>query len=274
MSPLIDAPRLLESLDRVALFDLRWDLTDPEAGRKRYLEAHIPGALFVDVERDLTGTGPGRHPLPDPADFASTLGGFGLRPGDDVVVYDDTGGGVAARLWWMLEAIGHRGHVAVLDGGWNAWVDAGFRVESGEQAPIPAHYPAPSRGFTGVVDRELVRHERSHLLLDARSPDRYRGETEPVDPKAGHIPGAVNYPWEESLDVNGRFKAAPTLRDQLSALGADRRPVIVSCGSGVTACHVALAMEIAGLPRPRLYPGSFSDWSRTELPVVTGPDPR
>ena len=271
--PLIDPPELAERLGSVALFDVRWDLADPDAGRRRYLAGHIPGAVFVDVERDLAAPGgPGRHPLPPTADFARTLGRLGVGAATDVVVYDDAGGSVAARLWWMVSAIGHRGAVRLLDGGWQAWVETGFPTEEGEVSPAPVSYPAPPPSWQRVVDRHQVA-SGSHLLFDARSPERYRGETEPVDPRAGHIPGAVNVPWQGNLLPNGRFKDAASLRRRFSALGADRRPVIVSCGSGINACHLALAMEIAGLARPLLYAGSFSDWSRSDLEVVTGPHP-
>lgn len=273
--PLITVPELHEDLSDVALFDIRWELTDVTAGRKRYLEGHVPGAVFVDLEKDLTGVeGPGRHPLPTPAQFAATLGRLGVGPYSDVVVYDDVGGGVAARMWWMLSAISHRGTVRVLDGGWRAWVEAGYPTATEDVVPAGAVYPQPSQGFGGVIRREEVAAMRSHLLLDARSPERYRGEIEPVDPRAGHIPGAVSAPWQGNLSPDGQFKDATALRRRFEAVGADRRPVVVSCGSGVNACHLALAMELAGLPRPQLYEGSFSDWSRSDLPVVAGPHPR
>lgn len=272
--PLITAPELHENLAGVSLFDIRWDLTDPEAGRRRYLEGHIPGAVFVDLDTDLSAEeGPGRHPLPDPATFAATLGRLGVGPGSSVVVYDDAGGGIAARMWWMLHAIGHRGTARVLDGGFRSWADAGYEVQTGDVEPAPVSYPPPHQGYRGTVDRGAVRAAPGYLLLDARSPERYRGETEPVDPRPGHIPGAINTPWQASLDKAERFRDATFLRRRFQALGADRRPVVVSCGSGVTACHLALAMEIAGLPRPLLYPGSYSDWSRSDLPVIEGPHP-
>ncbi|MFP3914250.1 MAG: sulfurtransferase [Actinomycetota bacterium] len=271
--PLISPPELHESLDRVALFDLRWDLSDPTGGRARYRTGHIPGAAFVDLEEDLSAReGAGRHPLPDPGDFALTLGRLGVGPRSDVVVYDDAGGSVASRLWWMLEAVGHRGTVRLLDGGWPAWQSSGYEVSTTDVVPAPVHYPAPA-GYRGTIDRDGVRSAHGHLLLDARSRERYRGETEPVDPRPGHIPGAVSAPWEENLAGDGRFADAATLRRSYQSLGADRRPTIVSCGSGVTSCHLALALKLAGLPRPLLYPGSYSDWSRSDLPVVEGPYP-
>lgn len=270
--PLISAPEMHESLTEVKLFDLRWDLSDPSEGRRRYREGHIPGAVFVDLERDLTATdGPGRHPLPDPADFALTLGRLGVGPHSDVVVYDDVGGSVAARMWWMLEALGHRGTTRVLDGGWQAWKEAGYEISTAEVAPAPMHYPLPPGGYRGTIDRRGVASAKGHVLLDARSPERYRGEVEPVDPRAGHVPGAISAPWEQNLRGDGTFKDAAALRRHYEALGANRRPVIVSCGSGVTSCHLALSLQLAGLPRPLLYAGSFSDWSRSDLPVTEGP---
>lgn len=270
--PLISVPELHESLREVRLFDIRWDLTDPSAGRARYREGHIPGAAFVDLERDLTGPeGPGRHPLPSAAEFAGTLGRLGVGPHSNVVVYDDASGSIAARMWWMLEALGHRGTARVLDGGWQAWQRSGFETSTEDVVPAPVDYPTPPGGYRGTVDRAEVASATGHVLMDARSPERYRGEVEPVDPRAGHIPGAVNTPWQGNLEDDGRFKDPTELRHRYESLGADRRPVIVSCGSGVTSCHVALSLELAGLPRPQLYPGSFSDWSRSELPVAEGP---
>ncbi len=269
--PLITVPELHEELGEVALFDIRWDLADPAAGRARYLEGHIPGAVFVDLDEELAGPpGAGRHPLPPPAEFASTLGRLGVGRGSDVVVYDDAGGSVAARMWWMVRAIGHRGTVAVLDGGWQAWVESGFATETGNVVPAGGSYPPPGPTYTGTIDIEGVTSGASRLLLDARAPERYRGDVEPIDPRAGHIPGAVNTPWTQNLAADGRLKHPATLRRRFAALGADRRPVVVSCGSGVTACHLALALEVAGLPRPALFPGSFSEWSTSERPVETG----
>ena len=261
MSPMI-APEVVP--DDARIFDLRWSLADPSGGRNAYLAGHVPGAVFVDLDRDLAAppSMDGRHPLPDPSDFAAALGRLGLTPDDPVVVYDDSGGAVAARLWWMLRAIGHE-RVWVLDGGFQAWVEAGLAVETGEVTPAPAHYPTPA-GFRGVATRDDL-HDRA--LVDARAPERYRGEIEPVDPKAGHIPGAVNRPYTESLDATGRFLPSEDLADRFSDLGD--RPVVY-CGSGVNSCHLALAMVAAGIDMPDVYVGSFSEWSRRDLPVETG----
>lgn len=274
MSPaLITVPELQGRLGSVALFDLRWDLLDPASGRRRYLEGHVPGAVFVDLDRDLVGgAGGGRHPLPGTDEFVATLGRLGVGLHSDVVMYDDVGGSVAARMWWMLRDIGHRGTARLLDGGWQAWRDSGYPVAPDDVTPAPVVYPPPNRGWRSIVDRDQVA-VTTHLILDARAAERYRGETEPIDPKAGHIPQAVNLPWTDNIAPDGRMIDAGGLRRRFERLGADRRPVIVSCGSGVNACHLALAMEIAGLPRPTLYPGSFSDWAGADMPVAEGPEP-
>jgi thiosulfate/3-mercaptopyruvate sulfurtransferase len=264
--PLISPTELSQVLGDVTLFDLRWSLTASTPGRLSYEKAHIPGAVFVDLDRDLAATsGDGRHPLPAVDDFVTTLGDLGLSPEDDVVVYDDQGGAVAARLWWMLESIGHPGQVRVLDGGLQEWVGQGFHVDTGTVTPEPAAYP-PVAGYTGVVRHDEL---EGRYVADLRSAERYRGETEPVDPKAGHIPGAVNFPLADNLD-SGRFRASRDLARLYRDFPDDG---VVSCGSGVNACHGALALVIAGRPMPDVYIGSFSDWSRRDLPVATGPNP-
>jgi thiosulfate/3-mercaptopyruvate sulfurtransferase len=271
-SSLVSVPELHEELGDVALFDVRWSLADPHGGRDAYRAGHVPGAVFVDLEGDLCGPrdGGGRHPLPAPGAFAATLGRLGLTPRSDVVVYDDSSGAVASRMWWMLRSIGHRGGVRILDGGWRAWHEAGFDIETGDVVPAAGAYPPPPHGFAGVAPMEAIGSTANQLLLDARSPERFRGEHEPVDPRAGHIPGAVNLPWQSLVAPDGRMRDATDLRRRLTALGADRRPVVVSCGSGVTSCHLALALELAGLPRPLLYVGSFSEWARTDRRVEGG----
>ena len=264
--PLISATELSHALGEVKLFDLRWSLTAPIPGRVSYEEGHIPGAVFVDLDRDLAAEeGDGRHPLPAADDFAATLGRLGLSPDDAVVLSDDQGGAVAARMWWMLESIGHPGQVRVLDGGLQEWVSQWLPPRTGSVTPNPAFYPAVA-GYTGVVRHDEL---EGRYLVDLRSPERYRGETEPVDPKAGHIPGAVNLPLADNLD-GGRFRASRDL-EQLYRDFPDHG--VVSCGSGVNACHGALALVIAGRPMPDVYIGSFSDWSRRDLPVATGPNP-
>jgi thiosulfate/3-mercaptopyruvate sulfurtransferase len=255
------------------IVDVRWYLGQPGHGRAAYDHGHLPGAVFLDLDDDLSApTGPGRHPLPDPAVFARRLGAAGIGDGDLVVAYDDVGGWVAARLWWMLDDLGHD-RAAVLDGGIPAWIAAGRSLTTTIPDAVAAHLGLAGQ-WTKVVDRAELRASLGRvLLLDARGPARYRGETEPVDAYPGHIPTARSAPTTDNLDPGGRFLPPEQLASHFLALGADRGPVVVSCGSGVSACHDSLAMRIAGLPDPILYPGSYSDWTRAGEPVVMGPDP-
>lgn len=256
------------------IVDVRWYLGEPGRGRAAYEAGHLPGAIFLDLDVDLAApTGPGRHPLPAPADLAERLGRAGIGTSGLVVAYDDVGGWVAARLWWMLDDLGH-GRAAVLDGGFPAWVEAGLPVTTEVPALPPARLELAER-WTKVVDRdELLARLGRVVLLDARGAPRYRGETEPIDPIAGHIPTALNAPTDGNLGPDGRFLPAAELGARFRALGAGRAvEVVTSCGSGVSACHHSLAMRLAGLPDPILYPGSWSDWSRAGYPVATGPDP-
>ncbi|MEO5940717.1 MAG: sulfurtransferase [Candidatus Limnocylindrales bacterium] len=264
---------------RLRIVDCRWVLGQPGAGEVAYATGHLPGAIHLDLDHDLAdpaGYGaPGRHPLPSPAVFAATLGLAGIGDDDLVVAYDDVGGWVAARLWWMLDVLGHA-QVAVLDGGIGAWVAGGgeLTTESPELAPAELHL---REAWSGVIDREDLRARLgSVVLLDARGAPRYRGETEPIDPVAGHIPTALSVPIDGNLaSPNGLFLPAADLVARLRALGADGSagPVVTSCGSGVSALHHALALRVAGLPDPILYVGSYSDWSRSGEPVATGPEP-
>jgi thiosulfate/3-mercaptopyruvate sulfurtransferase len=221
--------------------------------------------VFVDLDRDLAASeGEGRHPLPSISEFAATLGRLGIGRHDTIVVYDDMAGAVAARMWWMLESIGHQG-ARLLDGGLQAWIDGGYPLQTGSVIPVATTYPQ-TRGFTGVVRYDQL---DGRLVADVRAPERYRGDVEPVDPKAGHIPGAVNYPLADTLR-NGMFLDP----GELARLFRDfPKEGVVSCGSGVNACHAALALMLAGHPMPDVYVGSFSDWSRRDLPVHTGPKP-
>lgn len=265
MGPLIDTTELAGSLGRVKIFDIRWSLTDPGHGRNAYLAGHLPGAVFVDLDRDLAAPPSlsGRHPLPPVDDFATTLGRLGVTPEDEVVVYDDSGGSVAARMWWMLRSIGHE-KTRLLDGGFQAWVGRRLPVETGEETPSPSEYPVPRR-FEGVVGWEEL---GGRTVIDGRAPERFRGETEPVDPKAGHIPGAINIPLSSNLAGDGRFRSPGELAELYA--GVDDHPVVY-CGSGVNACHLALALTVAGKDLPEVYVGSFSEWSRRGFPVETGP---
>jgi len=267
MQPLVEADELAEVLEDVVICDMRWDLTDAGRGRSTYERGHIPGAVFVDLDTDLAAPQgvAGRHPLPSVADFASTLGRLGVSPGTRVIVYDDVAGRIGARMWWMLRSIGHE-EAQVLNGGYQAWVATGRDIEVGMVVPQPRPYSTPT-GFTGVTTHVGL---AGRVLIDARAGDRYRGENEPVDPKAGHIPGAINISTVRNLDEEGRFLKPADLAEVYGEVGSE---AVVSCGSGVTACHDALAMVVAGLPMPDVYVGSFSEWSRLDLPVSTGPSP-
>ncbi|HEX9866866.1 MAG TPA: sulfurtransferase [Acidimicrobiia bacterium] len=263
--PLISAADLLARLGEVELFDLRWSLTDPTHGVRAYEEGHLPGAVFVDLDRDLAAVeGSGRHPLPSVSGFRETLGRLGVGRESHVVVYDDVSGGVAARMWWMLRSIGHH-EVKLLDGGLQAWVGMGYPLVPGRVTPEPTTYPAFSE-FTGVVRHDQL---EGRVVADVRAPERYRGDVEPVDPKAGHIPGAVNYPIAGNLD-NGMFLSGSELAERYREFPDDG---VVACGSGVNACQAAIALVLAGRAMPDVYVGSFSDWSRRDLPVATGPNP-
>ena len=273
---LISAANLARRLDEpgVRVADVRWFLGEPERGRAAYEDGHIPGAVYVDLDRDLAApSGPGRHPLPDPAAFAARMGELGFGSDDLVVAYDDAFGTIAARLWWMLDNLGHD-HVAVLDGGLKAWRDAGLPIETGPGTPAAPREMRLGASWTGTVDRDaLVDRLDKVALLDARVAERYRGDVEPVDPQAGHIPSAINAPARIALSEDGRFLGPNELASKLRQVAPDGRPVVASCGSGVTACHTILAFRVAGLKDPTLYPGSFSDWSRSDRPVATGEAP-
>lgn len=273
-SPLIDADALaaISGDPALRLADTRWYLGEPDRGRRGFDEGHIPGAVFVELDHDLTApAGPGRHPLPDRATFAATMGRLGFGDDHTIVVYDDRSGVIAARLWWMLRDVGH-GAVRVLDGGLEAWTAAGHSLTTATVEITPATFtvrPGPTR----QIDREeLLERLGTVTVLDARAPDRYRGEVEPVDPVAGHIPTALSAPTTDNLDAAGRFLPATALARHYRAL-APQGEVVASCGSGVFACHDILAMTIAGLPEPMLYPGSWSDWSSSGMPVAVGDEP-
>jgi thiosulfate/3-mercaptopyruvate sulfurtransferase len=279
---LIDAEDLHHQIgDRgVRVADVRWYIGRPGAGRAAYDAGHIPGAIFVDLDTDLVEPGgfgaPGRHPLPDPSTFAQRMADLGLRDDDLVVAYDDAGGSIAARLWWMLDSLEHRGGVAVLDGGLPAWTRAGFGLstETTQTAVSDARPLDLAQEWPRVIDRhELAQRLGEVTLLDVRAGERYRGEVEPIDPRAGHIPTALSAPTTASLHGDGRMRPPDELRRQFDAILNRDQPVVVSCGSGVTACHTALALRLAGRHDPILYVGSFSDWSRSDLPVATGPGP-
>jgi thiosulfate/3-mercaptopyruvate sulfurtransferase len=278
-SPLIDAHALRALLTGEAppvVLDASFDLADPGAGERAYAAAHIPGSLHVDLDRDLcaakTGRN-GRHPLPERRTFANTVAAWGVGPGRQVVVLDRQGGMYAARLWWMLRWLGHA-EVAVLDGGFAAWLAAGGEAATSPGSATPAApYPERPLLVASVNAAELASRLGRSGLLDARSPERFRGDKEPIDPVAGHIPGALNRFHATNLAPSGRFKPAAQLREEFTALLGTRAPgeLVHSCGSGVTACHNLLAMEHAGLGGSLLYPGSWSEWSADPArPVARG----
>lgn len=258
----------LDGDEPTAVCDVRFYLADHDQGRREYDEGHIPGAVFVDLHHELAGgPGGGRHPLPEVADFADVLGRLGITPATPVVAYDSAGGGVASRLWWMLRSLGHA-DVAVLDGGIQAWVGAGHPLTTATPDPAPTEYPAPS-AWRGTVDADTVAAaiDAGETVIDARAPERYRGEVEPLDPRAGHIPGARNVFHRDNLGADGRYRPSDELGERFAGVGD--RP-IVYCGSGVTACHDLLALDLIGITDARLYPGSWSEWSNDpERPVAT-----
>lgn len=274
------AKRLASAPDSVLVFDCGFDLADPAAGERAYAAGHIPGAHHLHLDRDLSGpkTGSnGRHPLPERDALVQTLVSHGIAQNQQVVAYDAQGGAFAARLWWLLRWLGHDS-VAVLDGGLQAWRAAGHALESTTPArkkgDFEAHAPLAVTVDATALERNLATRDR--LVVDARSADRYRGENETIDPVAGHIPGAVNRFFKDNLTADGRFKPAHTLRDEFRAVVGSTPPehVVLQCGSGVTACHNALAMEVAGLHGAALYPGSWSEWcADASRPVATGPNP-
>lgn len=266
--PLIEADDLRPLLPDVTLLDVRYKTGGPP-GRAEFLQGHLPSAAYVDLDADLAsppGEG-GRHPLPAPEVFVAAMRRAGVSRSRPVVVYDDWSGHAAARGWWLLRHYGHP-DVRVLDGGWSAWVAEGGEVATGEDNPTAGDFGGEP-GAMPVVDADTVLDVG--VLIDARAPERYRGETEPIDPVAGHIPGAVNVPTARNLDNHGRFRGASELRELYAAVGAtEDADVAAYCGSGVTAAHDVLALEVAGV-RAALYPGSWSGWiTDPDRPVETG----
>ena len=275
---LVSAEALAAALGRddLAVLDARFSLADPGAGEAAYRAAHIPGARYADLDRDLSDhrkPGAGRHPWPESADFVAALERWGIAPHQQVVVYDAGDGALAAaRAWFLLRAIGHA-RVAVLDGGWARWIALGLPVDDAVPQPRPTHY----RGEFDrrrLLDGDAVQAhlDAGGVLIDARAGERFRGEVEPIDRVAGHVPGARNRPYADNLR-DGRFKSAAELADEFARVLGRHGPgeVVAMCGSGVTACHHLLAMEHAGLPGAKLYPGSWSGWiSDPARPVATG----
>lgn len=261
------------------VIDVRHDLMDTEAGWRAYTEGHIPGATFAHIDEDLSGrkTGTnGRHPLPERADIAQAFRDWGVNDDTQIVAYDANGGQFASRLWWLARWLGHA-RVAVLDGGWPAWLArTGWSSIEPPERPPGRFTERPSLVSVLSTD-DIVRNlaTRERLVIDARTPERFRGEQEPIDPVAGHIPGAHNRPWLSNLNADQTFKSPAALRGEFdAALAASPDRVAHQCGSGVTACHSVLAMEIAGLSGSALYAGSWSEWiADPRRPVATGDEP-
>lgn len=278
-STLVSTDELAAHLDdpQWVVIDCRFVLSEPEAGRALYCQSHIPNARYADLNKDMSSTvsaDSGRHPLPDPYVLAEKLGQWGIDKQTQVVVYDDTFGAMAVRLWWLLRWLGHEA-MALLDGGLPKW--------QREQRPMDAELPEVTpKTFQMQVNNALwvdahtvdsIREHSDHVLVDARAEERYTGMIEPLDKVAGHIPGAINHPYEDNLDFSGEFMSAEELKGEYKDLIGNRDPanIIHMCGSGVTACHNILAMEHAGLKGSKLYAGSWSEWiTRPERPVTTG----
>jgi len=276
MRPLVSASDLaaeLASSTPPRLLDVRWKLGGPP-GAEEFERSHIPGAVYVDLDTELAGHAAptdGRHPLPDEAEFQAAARRWGLDDGDAVVVYDDVSGTSASRAWWLLRHAGVSS-VRVLDGGLAAWRAAGGAVETGASVPEPGGVSLAFGSLPTIDADRAAAFPAGGVLLDARAGERFRGEVEPVDPRAGHIPGARSAPTVDSLDADGLLLPPDRLAERFAAFGAvPGAAVAVYCGSGVTAAHTVLAMEAAGLPTPALYPGSFSAWSNDpSRPVATG----
>jgi thiosulfate/3-mercaptopyruvate sulfurtransferase len=277
---LIEPGELAASLadPRCAILDCRFELAQADWGERVYASGHIPHALYAHLERDLAGTvtaKSGRHPLPEVAEWSATLSRWGIDADVQVVAYDQGNGAYAARLWWLLRWVGHT-RVAVLNGGYAAWLAAGLPVSAAEEARPATHF-VPQVSRIGPLASEAIAPALKAgqiLLVDARSADRFAGENERIDPVAGHIPGARSAPFAGNLEAAGRFLPAPELARRWRAILAERPPqeLVSMCGSGVTACHNLLALEIAGLSGARLYPGSWSEWIRDPArPIARGP---
>jgi thiosulfate/3-mercaptopyruvate sulfurtransferase len=279
---LITAAQLAElaAQSQCCIVDCRFDLADTSRGENAYTQGRIPGSCYAHLDHDLSSpitSQTGRHPLPEIERLKQWLGRHGIRPNTQVVAYDDSGGNMAVRLWWLLRWLGHK-KVALLDGGWQHWLSTGLPIET-DKPKSP-----PSAEFEGDVEpgqvitsdqlyMQLSTGSSRWLIMDARTRERFRGEAEPIDPVAGRIPGAINLPLQMNLAADGTFKSATELKKLYTRALNGRPPsnVVVMCGSGVTACHNLLAMEIAGLPGGRLYAGSWSEWIRDPTrPVATG----
>lgn len=274
-----DLAAVIASKTPVRVLDVRWRLDAPD-GRPAYLEGHVPGAVYVDLDHELADHVPtgepavrGRHPLPDREALQASARSWGVDDGDVVVVYDDLKSLSAARAWWVLRNAGIA-DVRILDGAFRAWTDAGLPVERGEVVPEPGTVTLTTGVLPTIdIDTAATWAGEGRVLLDARAGERYRGEVEPIDPRAGHIPGALSTPTTANVGTDGRFLPPETLREQFLAAGVPADATVATyCGSGVTAAHNAVALTLAGF-EPVLYPGSWSEWANhPERPVATGPD--
>jgi thiosulfate/3-mercaptopyruvate sulfurtransferase len=279
---LIEAQSLAQRLDDPTwvVVDCRFNLLEPNAGRAAYAAGHVPSARYADLDRDLAKpplASEGRHPLPSAATFAQKLGEWGIGEHDTVVVYDEGSGAIAARLWWLLGWIGHA-RAMVLDGGFSAWQRAALPVETASASWQRKSYPERAVAAAKVVATAELAHRQAagDLVVDARATPRYRGETEPIDPVAGHVPGARNWPFSNNVTTTGQFRPAAELHRELAQLLDGRKPeqLVAMCGSGVTACHLLLAMAVAGLEGGKLFAGSWSEWIRDPArPIATGENP-
>lgn len=276
-STLIAPETLLNNLDQPnwVIVDCRFNLMDTTAGYRAYNAGHLPNARYANLDFDLSASkthNTGRHPLPDATQFIAKLGTWGINNDTQVVVYDDCAGMMAGRLWWLLRWVGHHA-VAVLDGGITAWQQAGYPVNNNPAVITPCVFQGMPQDELWVSTDFVAHHLENTgcVLIDARPPERFRGEQEPIDPIAGHVPFAQNFPLAQNLTSEGKFLAAEALRARFESLDVPPQQVISMCGSGVTACHNLLAMEIAGLHGARLYVGSWSEWiTQSEPAVATG----
>lgn len=281
---LISAQELLNTLNTnehsLKIFDCRFDLNQPHAGEQAFLQGHIPNAYYIHLEKDLAGPKNrllGRHPLPTPQAWQATCESLVLKKETHIIIYDDLDNSFSSRLWWMLHATGYD-RVQLLDGGLTAWLKIQGRLESGPSLVRPAiqRKALPGIPFNQLVQITQIKENllsSRHTILDARAKERYQGDIEPLDPVAGHIPGALNRPYKLNLTPTGQFKTQEVLRDEFLALGISPRELIHQCGSGVTACHNLFAMEYAGLKGSQLYAGSWSEWCQyPDNPVALGPE--
>lgn len=275
---LVQAETLADALGRddLVVVDCRFALADPAAGESAYAQAHLPGAVYAHLDRDLSDhskQGQGRHPWPEAADFTAKLGAWGISSQSQVVAYDDGDGAYAARLWFLLRTLGHE-RVAVLDGGWKRWTALGLRVETDLRTPARTRYEASFDADQLLDAAQVQAHlDRDGILVDVRAAERFRGEVEPLDRVAGHVPGARNRPYALN-SMEGRFKSQQQLAEEFREWlqGRDPRDVVAMCGSGVTACHHLLAMAHAGMPGAKLFTGSWSGWiSDPARPIAKGP---